>query len=51
MCHVKISSMLGLYTRRLFGRLARAMTTDVIIKISRDYRNLQIEYYRIITVG
>jgi hypothetical protein len=43
-CHRKAKIKLGLQTRRLFRRIARAMTTNLIFKKN-------IEYYRIMTLG
>jgi len=36
MCHNKVKCVLGLHTRRLFGRLERDMTTNVILKMCKS---------------
>jgi hypothetical protein len=38
-CHVKVECVLGLHRRRLFGRLARAMTINMI------FQNFKVNFY------
>jgi len=45
--HEKVKIKLGLHTRRLVLRLARATA----LRPQRDFQNFQIEYYLIITLG
>jgi hypothetical protein len=42
-CHEKVEGQLGFHTRRLFGRLARAMAIDVIILILKSKITVRIQ--------